>query len=76
MNELDELMLELRLSEAERDIVDNALIIKEIRKRIAARERLGFDCAEERERLDFFAQVEAAHVANCEKLRRQIEEIR
>ncbi len=69
-------MLELRLADAERDMIDNALIIKELRERIAARERLGGDCAEERESLDFFMQVEAAHVAHCETLRRQLDEIR
>ncbi len=76
MDDTDELILELRLAHAEEDILSSARIVKEQRKRVAALERLGGDCAEERELLAFLEHAEAVHVAHRDTLRRQLDEIR
>ncbi len=73
MDDIGRLILELRLAQAEEDVISSAHIVKEQRKRIAALERIGGDCAKERELLAFLEHVEAAHAAHRDTLRHRLD---
>ncbi len=76
MDEMDRLILQLRLAQAQEDIVSSARLVNEQRNRVAALERLGRHCAEERETLAYLERVEAAHTARCDRLRRRLDDDR
>ncbi len=76
MDEMDRLILELCLAQAQEDVTSSLRIVNEQRDRVAALERLGRDCADERETLAYLEQVEAAHTAHCDALRRRLNDDR
>ncbi len=73
---MDRLILELSLAEEQEAVMSSARLVKEQRNRVAALERLGRDCAEERETLAYLELVEAAHAAHCDTLRRRLDDDR
>ncbi len=72
MDDMDRLILELCFAQAEEDVLSSAYIVKEQRNRIVALERIGGDCAEERELLAFLERVEAAHAVRHDTLRHRL----
>ncbi len=76
MDEMDRLTLQLRLAHAQEDTMSSVRIVKEQRNRVAALERLGRDCAAERETLAYLERVEGAHTARCDRRRRRLDDDR
>lgn len=74
MDEMDRLILQLRLAHAQEDIMSSAHLVNEQRNRVAALERLGHHCAEEQKTLAYLERVEAAHTARCDRLRRRLDD--